>query len=63
MSHYIPIFDLNVLATEDDEEDVGFDLNVLAPQVDANNDLIHVNELQDTVHVVDEPQEHHPRRW
>jgi hypothetical protein len=56
MSDYIPMFDLNVLATEDDEE-VGFDLNVMATQVDD------VNELQDAddnaVHVVGEPQDHH----
>ena len=35
MSDYIPTFDLNVLATEDDEEDVGFDLN--EPQDDDDN--------------------------
>jgi len=35
MSDYIPTFDLNVLATEDDEEDVGFDLN--EPQDDNDN--------------------------
>jgi len=47
MSDYIPTFDLNVLATEDDEEDVGFDLNVSATQVDDDNDMIDVNEPQD----------------
>ena len=47
MSYYIPTFDLNVLATEDDEEDVGFDLNVPATQVDDDNDMIDVNEPQD----------------
>jgi hypothetical protein len=45
MSDYIPIFDLNVLATEDDE-DAGFDLNVPA----AHNDVFDVNELQDAAH-------------
>jgi hypothetical protein len=33
MSDYIPTFDLNVLATEDDEDDVGFDLNIPATQM------------------------------
>jgi hypothetical protein len=45
MSDYIPIFDLNVLATEDDE-DAGFDLNVPA----AHKDVFDVNELQDAAH-------------
>jgi hypothetical protein len=47
MSDYIPTFDLNVLATEDDEDDVGFDLNIPATQVDDDNDMINVSELQD----------------
>jgi hypothetical protein len=58
MSDYIPTFDLNVLATEDD---VGFDLNVPVTQVDDDNDMIDVSELQDAddndMFDVDEPQD------
>jgi hypothetical protein len=61
MSDYIPTFDLNVLATEDDEDDVGFDLNVPVTQVDDDNDMIDVSELQDAddndMFDVDEPQD------
>jgi hypothetical protein len=61
MSDYIPTFDLNVLATEDDEDDVRFDLNVPATQVDNDNDMIDVSELQNAddndMFDVDEPQD------
>jgi hypothetical protein len=55
MSDYIPIFDLNVLATEDDED------NVLAAQVDDENDMFDVDRLQDAndngMFDLDEPQD------
>jgi len=55
MSYYIPIFDLNVLATEDDED------NVLAAQVDDENDMFDVDRLQDAndngMFDLDEPQD------
>ena len=63
MSDYIPSFDLNVLASEDDEADTGFDLNVPAPQDDDDDNVFDVDEPQDDddndVFDVDEPEVHH----
>ena len=47
MSDYIPRFDLNVLASEDDEGNSGFDLNDLAAEDDDADAVFDLDEPED----------------